>query len=63
MREFNIVMRGYSRRQVDELFTRIDAKLATAADVRQARFGKRTRGYAPHDVDEALAEVLRELEE
>jgi DivIVA domain-containing protein len=57
-----MAMRGYSRREVDELLARVDAKLATASDVREARFNKQTRGYAPRDVDAALAEILQDLE-
>jgi DivIVA domain-containing protein len=64
-------MRGYDRRQVDELLARVDATLGrgpatlspvTAADVRAARFDKKTRGYAPREVDEALNAALAELE-
>jgi DivIVA domain-containing protein len=71
VREFHIAMRGYDRRQVDELFARIEgttgrapavAVPVTAADVRAARFTKKTRGYAPAEVDEALRDALAELE-
>ena len=64
-------MRGYDRRQVDELLARIDGTLGrgpavlpavTAADVRAARFDKKTRGYAPREVDEALNAAVAELE-
>ena len=61
--QFTMAMRGYSRREVDELLARVVAKQVTADDVRQARFSKQTRGYAPRDVDAALAEILRDLEE
>ena len=61
--EFNIAMRGYSRREVDELLARVVAKQATASEVRQARFSKQTRGYAPRDVDAALAEILQDIEQ
>jgi DivIVA domain-containing protein len=61
--EFNITMRGYSRREVDELFARVDAGQATAAEVREARFSKQTRGYAPRDVDAALTEIRQNLEQ
>ena len=61
--EFNIAMRGYSRREVDELLARVEAKQATASDVRQARFSKQTRGYAPRDVDAAIAAILQDLEQ
>jgi DivIVA domain-containing protein len=68
---FTIVMRGYNRRQVDELLARIDGTLGrgpatdrpvTAADVRAALFGKVMRGYAPSEVDEALAAAEQELQ-
>jgi DivIVA domain-containing protein len=60
--EFNMAMRGYSRREVDELLARVVANQATASEVRQARFSKQTRGYAPRDVDAAIAEILENLE-
>jgi DivIVA domain-containing protein len=61
--EFNIAMRGYSRREVDELLARVVAGQATAAEVREARFNKRSRGYAPRDVDAALAEILQSIDQ
>jgi DivIVA domain-containing protein len=60
---FNIAMRGYSRREVDELLARVTAKQATAAEVREARFSKQARGYAPRDVNAALAEIQQDLEQ
>jgi DivIVA domain-containing protein len=69
--EFHIAMRGYDRRQVDELVARIEGTLGrapaaaipvTAADVRAARFTKKMRGYAPAEVDQALRGALAELE-
>jgi DivIVA domain-containing protein len=69
--EFHIAMRGYDRRQVDELLARIEGTVGrvpavavpvTAADVRAARFTKKMRGYAPAEVDEALRDALAELE-
>jgi DivIVA domain-containing protein len=71
MRRFSVVMRGYSRREVDDLFARIDATLgrgthsvlpATAAEVQVAGFPVVMRGYAPREVDEELANVMLELE-
>ncbi len=68
---FPVVMRGYDRRQVDELLARVDGTLGrgpavlppvTAADVRAARFAKKARGYAPGEVDEALNAAAAELE-
>lgn len=61
--QFTMAMRGYSRPEVDALLARVVAKQVTADDVRQARFSKQTRGYAPRDVDAAIAEILRDLEE
>jgi DivIVA domain-containing protein len=61
--EFNMAVRGYSRREVDELLARVLAETATASDVRQARFSKQMRGYAPRDVDAALAEILQDMEQ
>jgi DivIVA domain-containing protein len=71
MPSFLIAMRGYKRRQVDELFSRIDGTLGrgsaaddpvTAADVRAARFNVSFRGYAPRDVDDAVSAAVQELE-
>jgi DivIVA domain-containing protein len=71
VRSFQIVMRGYDRRQVDELLARIDGTLGsgpavgtavTAADVRAARFAKTMRGYGPGEVDEALDAAAAELD-
>jgi DivIVA domain-containing protein len=58
---FNMAMRGYSRREVDELLARVSAKQATATEVREARFSKQMRGYAPRDVNAALAEIEQDL--
>jgi DivIVA domain-containing protein len=64
-------MRGYDRRQVDELLARVAGTLGrgpavsppvTAAEVRAARFGKKMRGYAPREVDQALGAAVAELE-
>ena len=61
--EFEMAMPGYSRREVDELLARVVAKQATASEVREARFRKQARGYAPHDVNVALDEIQRDLEQ
>jgi DivIVA domain-containing protein len=53
---------GYSRREVDELLARVVAKQVTASEVREARFAKQARGYAPSDVNAALAEIQQDLE-
>lgn len=67
MRQFPVVMRGYSRRDVDELFARIDAApgLApiTPAQIRATTFRTQMRGYAPGEVDAALRAVLKKLED
>jgi DivIVA domain-containing protein len=57
-----MVVRGYSRREVDELLARVTAKQATASEVREARFSKQMRGYAPREVDAAIAVILRDME-
>ena len=72
MPTFVIVMRGYERQQVDELFARIDSTLGrsslpgepvTAADVRAVRFSSSLRGYDPRAVDEAVKQSVQELEQ
>jgi DivIVA domain-containing protein len=71
VRSFPVVMRGYARREVDDLFARIDATLAggpasgdrvTAAELRAAQLSMSMRGYASRQVDEALHVALQELE-
>jgi DivIVA domain-containing protein len=69
---FPVVMRGYSRQQVAELFARIDGTLGrgpatgqpvTAAGILAARFDRSMRGYAPKEVDEAMHAAVQELEQ
>ena len=60
---FTMAVRGYSRREVDQLLARVTAKQATASEVREARFSKQMRGYAPREVDTAIAEILQDLEQ
>lgn len=71
MRSFPIVMRGYARQEVDDLFARIDATLGggpvidhpvTAVELRATQLSVAMRGYAPAEVDEALNAALQELE-
>lgn len=61
MREFARVMRGYSRQQVDDLFTRIDGGQITPEELRQVDFEKQMLGYEPGAVDAALAEIRQNL--
>jgi DivIVA domain-containing protein len=72
MHSFSVVMRGYARRQVDDLFTRIDGTLGrgpatgdpvTAAEFRATQLSVGMRGYAPREVDEALNAASQELEQ
>jgi DivIVA domain-containing protein len=71
MRQFPAVISGYSRSDVDDLFSRIDAmpgadvttaQTVTSAEVRAARFPNQIRGYDRNAVDAALLAALRELE-
>jgi DivIVA domain-containing protein len=71
MRQFPAVISGYSRRDVDELFSRIDAapsagataaQTVTSAEISAARFPSQLRGYDRNAVDDALRAALRELE-
>ncbi len=71
MRSFPVVMRGYARQEVDDLFARIDATLGggpvtghpvTAVELRATQLTVAMRGYAPAEVDEALNAALQELE-
>jgi DivIVA domain-containing protein len=66
-----MAMRGYDRRQVDELLARVEGTLGRgpaaavpviADDVRAPRFAKKMRGYAPAEADAALRDALAELE-
>jgi DivIVA domain-containing protein len=72
MHSFSIVMRGYARHEVDDLFARIDGtlgrgpatgNLVTAAEVRAVQLSTTMRGYAPKEVDDALNVALEELEQ
>ena len=72
MRSFPVVMRGYAREEVNDLFARIDATLGggqatdhpvTAAELRATQLSVAMRGYAPAGVDEALNAALQELEQ
>lgn len=69
---FRVALRGYDRREVDELLARVEGTLGraplvsppvTAAEVRDARFAARIRGYAPQDVNQALEVAAEELEQ
>jgi len=71
MRSVSVVMRGYARSEVDDLFARIDETLgggpvtgnpATAAELRATKLSVAMRGYAPSEVDEALNAAAKELE-
>ena len=71
MRQFPAVISGYSRRDVDELFSRIDAMpgarvapahTVTSAEIRSATFPNQIRGYDRNAVDAALRAALRDLE-
>jgi DivIVA domain-containing protein len=71
MRSFSVVMRGYARSEVDDLFARIDETLgggpvtgnpATADQLGATQLSVVMRGYAPREVDEALNAAAQELE-
>jgi DivIVA domain-containing protein len=71
MRQFPAVISGYSRSDVDQLFSRIDAmpslgaataRTVTSAEIRAARFPTQIRGYDRNAVDAALRAALQELE-
>jgi DivIVA domain-containing protein len=71
MSSFPVVMRGYPRSEVDDLFARIDETLGggpvtgdpvTAAELRATQLSVVMRGYAPREVDEALNAAVQELE-
>jgi DivIVA domain-containing protein len=60
---FDVVVRGYSRRQVDELWARIEANEITGDEVRDAEFDVVLRGYDRHQVHAAVGDVLKRLDE
>jgi|HubBroStandDraft_5_1064220.scaffolds.fasta_scaffold1054933_1 DivIVA domain-containing protein len=71
MRRFPAVISGYSRSDVDELFSRIDAvpttgaataQAVTSAEIRAATFSAQIRGYDRNAVDAALRAALEGLE-
>lgn len=68
---FPVVMRGYARGEVDDLFARIDAALGggpvtgcpvTVAELRATQLSMAMSGYAPSEVDKALKAAVQELE-
>ncbi|MBY8872714.1 hypothetical protein K7640_12800 [Micromonospora sp. PLK6-60] len=67
---FVVTLRGYDMGQVEELFAQVDAALAADSEVlraaardalRAADLRRRVRGYAPHEVDDAVAQRLAAL--
>jgi DivIVA domain-containing protein len=71
MRQFPAVISGYSRSEVDALFSRIDAMpgagtttahTVTSAEIHAATFPTQLRGYDRNAVDAALRAALQELE-
>ncbi len=71
MHTFSVVMRGYARPEVDDLYARIDGTLdrgpatgnpVTAAEFRATQISMAMRGYAPTEVDEALTAALQVLD-
>jgi DivIVA domain-containing protein len=68
---FMIALRGYDMRQVDALLGQADEALASESEtlrayarnaLRNATFTLRLRGYAPREVDDAIAQRLPALE-
>lgn len=72
MPDFDVMLRGYDQREVDELFGRIEAALGrtteiqetriTADGVRRTNFTMVMRGYDPTAVDHELTRCVGELE-
>lgn len=68
---FDVVMRGYDRHLVNELFYRIQKTFDGTADehervtpdvIRAAEFNVRIRGYHRRQVHEALLDCIRRLQ-
>ena len=59
---FDVVLRGYSRQQVDALWARIEANEITCDEVREAAPDVVMRGYDRHQVHAAIADEVKRLE-
>ncbi|WP_214108499.1 DivIVA domain-containing protein [Acrocarpospora catenulata] len=59
---FDVVLRGYSRQQVDALWARIEANEITSDELRELAFDVVMRGYERHQVHAALLEEVKRLE-
>ncbi|WP_214318532.1 DivIVA domain-containing protein [Nonomuraea sediminis] len=69
--EFDVVMRGYDRHSVNDLFSRIQKTFDGTADelervtpdvIRAAKFGVVIRGYHRQQVHDALLDCIRRLQ-
>lgn len=67
---FLVALRGYDMTQVDQVLQQADEALASGSEVlrasarqvlEQVQFRQRIRGYARHQVDRAVRELLQKL--
>ncbi len=59
---FDVVLRGYSREQVDALYAQFKAKKVTGDEVRESKFDVVWRGYDRHQVEATLGEWAAKLD-
>ncbi|MFD0736909.1 DivIVA domain-containing protein [Planotetraspora mira] len=62
-REFDVVLRGYDRHQVNVVLARVDAGTITAEELRQSSFTVAMRGYDRHQVWDAIKGFAKALED
>jgi DivIVA domain-containing protein len=62
-KNFDVVLRGYNQRQVDEVFARIDANDITRDELRNVAFQVTMRGYDRYQVHDALNDMIQKFDE
>lgn len=71
MTEFMIALRGYDIDEVDRLVAKgeaaatsddVEFRSAVKAQLNSARLRRRFRGYAPHQVDRAIKDLIARIE-
>ncbi|GAA0987139.1 hypothetical protein GCM10009555_065900 [Acrocarpospora macrocephala] len=60
---FDVVLRGYSRHQVDALWARLEANEITSDELQEVALEVVMRGYDRHQVHAALLDEIKRLKE
>ncbi|GAA4561275.1 DivIVA domain-containing protein [Planotetraspora kaengkrachanensis] len=61
-KEFDLVLRGYDRHQVNVVLSRVEAGTITAEELRQTSFKVAMRGYDRHQVWDAVKNLADKLD-